>query len=90
MKTVTFSSALAVSDAIVTTIASDTAIQTLTTTDLDGSIGTDRMTLPRSVTVALAASAGSYVADSTVVVSGLDHDGRPISETLTIAGTDGR
>lgn len=89
MKTITFSAALADADAILTTLASDVAIQTLTTTELDGVVGTDRMVLPRSLTVDVAAAAGSYVADSTVVVTGLDHDGRTVSETFTILGTDG-
>ncbi len=88
MRTVTYA-ALAVANAIVTSLASTTGIQTLTGAGLTGAIGAARMPLPRTLTVTLSTHAAAYVAASTVVITGLDCDGLIISETFTIVGTGG-
>ncbi len=56
---------------------------------LDGVIGDSVMTPARTVTVKTTAAAGSYILDSTVVVSGVDEIGHRVSETFTIGDEDG-
>jgi len=89
MKTVTYTAALAVANAIKTSIATVASIATYSGVALNGAIGQAVMNPPRTISVTAAASAGSYVAGSTIVITGRDSQGSLITETLTLVGTDG-
>lgn len=88
-KSITFSGALAVVNAIKTSIATAATPQVYTAGALNGSIGTATMSAPRRITATLAAHAASYVNGSTITIKGLNSAGASVSEVLTIAGTGG-
>lgn len=89
MKTVSYNTPLIDADAILTTFAVTEDDQELDDTDLDGVIGADLMSPERTLTLATAAATDGYVADSTIVIEGLDRDGLAVSETFTLTDVDG-
>lgn len=89
MKTVSYSAALASANAIKTSIATVAAPVTYSGGGLNGAIGAAANALPRTITVTAAAHAASYVAGSTITITGTDSQGTVQSEVLTLVGTDG-
>jgi hypothetical protein len=88
-RTYTFPGVLIDIDAIKSSIATVADEVTYSGVDLNGVIGATAMQAPRTVTATLAASAGSYVASSTITITGTDYRGAVLVEVLTIVGTDG-
>lgn len=74
-------------DAFKTNIASTAGIQTFTAVDLDGVIGAAALPLAAKVVLVLNANAAWNA--TTAVLSGLDKDGIPISENLSIPADTG-
>lgn len=89
LKTITFPGALRVANAIKLSVATVAGVATYTGGSLDGAIGTSSMVAARTLSVTLAANAGSYVNGSTITVTGLDAFARVQSEVLSIIGIDG-
>lgn len=77
-----YAGALAV-EAISANAVTKTSVDTRTVTYTEG------QGLARTAKVTLASHAGSYVDQSTIVITGTKSDGSSYSETLTIVGTDG-
>ena len=88
MRTITYST-IPVPTAIKTAGATATSVQTFTGASLNGAIGQGVMNPPRSVSVTTSTSSGSYIAGSTVVITGLDQTGLAQVETLTLTQTGG-
>ncbi len=77
------------SDAIKTSIASDTNPASYSGGDLDGLVGETAMSPLRRLTATLAMNAGSYIDSSEITFTGLDQNLDPLVEVVTIVGTDG-
>lgn len=69
-------------DAIKTNIASAAAPQALTTADFNGAIGDDRIFPPAKIELVLSSSTDWDATSATL--TGLDENGLPVSETLSI------
>lgn len=78
-------------DAIMTSVPTvDTGGPTVyDTTDLDGVIGLDTMLPARYVTATTSASTASYLAATTITIAGLDENGDPATDELTITEVNG-
>lgn len=84
-RTAGFGDISAAPSAIKTNIASSLSVQNLVTGDFNGTIGAGRIFPPALVTLVLSNNANW---DATVAtLSGLDQDGLPVSESLTIPDT---
>jgi hypothetical protein len=79
----------AVVNALVTSSATAASPVTYTGGTLNGSQGSNVIAIPRNVLATLAVGVGAYVAGSTITVTGLDGNGSPLTEVLTIVGTGG-
>lgn len=88
MKTVSYSAALADTDAIKTSIATVAATATYTGGALNGVIGATAMVPARTVSVTTSANVGTYTGVA-IVVTGTDVNGLALSETLTLTAVDG-
>lgn len=90
-KTVTFAGALAVANAIVTTLATSAAPQTVNGAGLNGAQAGGPFPLPRTVSVTTAAHAGSYKtgAGNVITVKGTDKTGASVQDVLTLTQVNG-
>lgn len=89
-KTYTNSAAMAVANAIVTSVSTSTSPQSYSGAGLNGSIGAGKIDLPQSVSATTSASGATYATGSThkITVQGTDVFGNSITGfiTLTMVG----
>jgi hypothetical protein len=96
-RTVTLSGTtiLAVTNAVVTSLATQTTPDVLAGVGLTGAkaggpyVGTGTSVAPRAITVTTSASAGAYLIGTPITVKGTDRAGNTIQDTLTLTQTGG-
>lgn len=88
LRTKTFA-AIADVDAIKTAIATAAAPATYSGVALNGAIGAAALGVSQTFTVKTRANAGAYVTANPIVVTGLDWQGKIISESVSLTQTNG-
>ncbi len=89
LKTYTNAAAMAITNAIKTSVATSTSVQTYITAALNGSIGAGAIDYPQSFTATTSASVGAYLIGTALTITGTNQQGAVVIGTVTLTATGG-
>lgn len=87
--TATFAGTLASANAIKQSVATNTGTQSYNAAAMDGSIGATTMSVPRTLSITLSASAASYNNTDPIIITGVNSNGEVITESFTPTTVNG-